>query len=229
MPFKPLLTSHLQYNLVHPFHPQFTYCFVCSLLVLLILLLIPSFILSLSIQKMFLGPKVFLPLTLCSNDIISFPGGIVGADWWLSIWSSDRPRGNTSADHDVDYYLVGYTSLSIAAVVLTFFKSISIAICCLRGAKLLHIRMLRRVIQAPMRFFDTTPIGRVLNRMSSDTAAIDSNLPCKLIVHVRFTPSHYNFPVTCEKSAASLTVVGAPGRTVKNRSSITTYPRLGPL
>jgi hypothetical protein len=24
-----------------------------------------------------------------------------------------------------------------------------------------------------------------------------------------------------------LTVVGAPGRTVKNRSSITTYPRLG--
>ena len=104
-------------------------------------------------------------------------GGIVGADWWLSIWSSDRPSGNTSAKHDVDYYLVGYTSLSITAVVLTFFKSISIALCCLRGAKLLHIRMLKRVIQAPMRFFDTTPIGRVLNRMSSDTSAIDSNLP----------------------------------------------------
>ncbi|XP_028395271.1 ATP-binding cassette sub-family C member 9-like [Dendronephthya gigantea] len=104
-------------------------------------------------------------------------GGIVGADWWLSIWSSDRPVGNTSADHDVDYYLVGYTGLSIAAVVLTFFKSISIALCCLRGAKLLHVRMLRRIVRAPMRFFDTTPIGRVLNRMSSDTTAIDSNLP----------------------------------------------------
>jgi ABC-type multidrug transport system fused ATPase/permease subunit len=107
----------------------------------------------------------------------------VGADWWLSIWSSDRPIGNKSADHDVDYYLVGYTGLSIAAVVLTFFKSICIALCCLRGAKLLHIRMLRRVIEAPMRFFDTTPIGRVLNRMSSDTSAIDSNLPSKFLAH----------------------------------------------
>lgn len=106
-------------------------------------------------------------------------GGIVGADWWLSIWSSDSPRGNETADHDVNYYLVGYTSLSVAAVVLTFLKSISIALCCLRGAKLLHIRMLRRIIRAPMRFFDTTPIGRILNRMSSDTAAIDSNLPSK--------------------------------------------------
>ncbi len=115
---------------------------------------------------------------------MSYIGGIVGADWWLSIWSSDRPQGNTSADHDVNYYLVGYACFSIGAVVLTFFKSICIALCCLRGAKLLHIRMLRRVIQAPMRFFDTTPIGRVLNRMSSDTAAIDSNLQSKLMVQV---------------------------------------------
>ena len=104
-------------------------------------------------------------------------GGIVGADWWLSIWSSDKSDGNTTADHDVDYYLVGYTGLSMAAIILAFFKSISIALCCLRGAKFLHVRMLRRIVRAPMRFFDTTPIGRVLNRMSSDTTAIDSNLP----------------------------------------------------
>ena len=84
----------------------------------------------------------------------------------------------------MNYYLVGYACFSIGAVVLTFFKSICIALCCLRGAKLLHIRMLRRVIQAPMRFFDTTPIGRVLNRMSSDTAAIDSNLQSKFLVQV---------------------------------------------
>lgn len=107
-------------------------------------------------------------------------GGIVSADWWLSIWSTDRPSGNETADHDVNYYLIGYTSLSIAAVTLTFFKAISIALCCLRGARLLHVTMLRRIIQAPMRFFDTTPVGRVLNRMSSDTAAIDSNLPSKV-------------------------------------------------
>ena len=106
-------------------------------------------------------------------------GGIVSADWWLSVWSTDVPSGNRTANHGVNYYLIGYTSLSLAAVILTFSKSVSIALCCLTGAKALHVRMLRRIIQAPMRFFDTTPIGRVLNRMSSDTAAIDSNLPSK--------------------------------------------------
>ena len=106
-------------------------------------------------------------------------GGLVSADWWLSIWSTDVPSGNKTTNHDVNYYLIGYTSLSLAAVILTFSKSVSIAICCLTGAKALHVRMLRRIIQAPMRFFDTTPIGRVLNRMSSDTAAIDNKLPSK--------------------------------------------------
>ena len=106
-------------------------------------------------------------------------GGIVSADWWLSVWSTDVPSGNRTANHGVNYYLIGYTSLSLAAVILTFSKSVSIALCCLTGAKALHVRMLRRIIQAPMRFFDTTPIGRVLNRMSSDTTAIDSNLPSK--------------------------------------------------
>lgn len=106
-------------------------------------------------------------------------GGIVSTDWWLSIWSTDAPSGNQTANHGVNYYLIGYTSLALAAVILTFLKSFSIALCCLTGAKFLHVRMLRRIIQAPMRFFDTTPIGRVLNRLSSDTSAIDSNLPSK--------------------------------------------------
>jgi ATP-binding cassette subfamily C (CFTR/MRP) protein 1 len=45
------------------------------------------------------------------------------------------------------------------------------------AAKLLHNNMLISVLRAPMWFFDTTPVGRIVNRFSQDVEAIDSELP----------------------------------------------------
>jgi ABC-type multidrug transport system fused ATPase/permease subunit len=40
----------------------------------------------------------------------------------------------------------------------------------------LHRHALDRIIHAPTRFFDTTPVGRIINRFSKDTESIDSAL-----------------------------------------------------
>jgi len=45
------------------------------------------------------------------------------------------------------------------------------------SASKLHYGMLQRVLQAPMHFFDTTPIGRIVNRFAKDVDIIDSILP----------------------------------------------------
>jgi len=46
-----------------------------------------------------------------------------------------------------------------------------------RAAGNLHEYMLTNVLKAPMSFFDTTPIGRIVNRFARDVETVDSLLP----------------------------------------------------
>ena len=41
----------------------------------------------------------------------------------------------------------------------------------------LHNNMFAKILRAPMRFFETSPVGRVLNRFSKDLGTVDEMLP----------------------------------------------------
>jgi ABC-type multidrug transport system fused ATPase/permease subunit len=45
------------------------------------------------------------------------------------------------------------------------------------ASKTLHSSILFGVLRTPMAFFDTTPIGRIINRFAKDIDSIDSSLP----------------------------------------------------
>ena len=49
----------------------------------------------------------------------------------------------------------------VAAIVSCIIKSLYYFAMCANNANLFHKRMLKRVINAPMRFFDLNPIGRL--------------------------------------------------------------------
>jgi ATP-binding cassette subfamily C (CFTR/MRP) protein 1 len=45
------------------------------------------------------------------------------------------------------------------------------------ASRKLHTTILSGVLHAPMIFFDTTPIGRIINRFAKDIDSIDASLP----------------------------------------------------
>lgn len=47
----------------------------------------------------------------------------------------------------------------------------------MRSSKSLHDKMFSGILNAPMRFFDSNPTGRILNRISTDMGLIDEVLP----------------------------------------------------
>ncbi|XP_054155703.1 multidrug resistance-associated protein 1-like [Oppia nitens] len=56
-----------------------------------------------------------------------------------------------------------------------FLYALSIISTCIR----LHRQLLASVMHAPMEFFDTTPVGRLLNRFNKDMNLVDINLPVR--------------------------------------------------
>ncbi|XP_060815467.1 probable multidrug resistance-associated protein lethal(2)03659 isoform X2 [Bombus pascuorum] len=80
---------------------------------------------------------------------------------------------------DVCMYV--YTGLIVSTVVITIIRSLTFFTTCMRASIKLHDRMFRCISRATMRFFNTNPSGRVLNRFSKDMGAIDEVLPIALI------------------------------------------------
>ena len=70
-----------------------------------------------------------------------------------------------------------YGGLLVSLVIVNTARVIAFFVVCISGSRVLHNRMLASVLRAPVRFFDTNPVGRVLNRFSNDTGSLDNLLP----------------------------------------------------
>ncbi|GAA6230797.1 multidrug resistance-associated protein 7-like [Lates japonicus] len=85
------------------------------------------------------------------------------------------PLSNMSSD--VKFYLMVYGSIAVANTVFTALRAFLFAYGAICAATAIHNRLLDRVLKATVTFFDTTPLGRILNRFSSDVYSVDDSLP----------------------------------------------------
>lgn len=110
--------------------------------------------------------------------------------YWLAHWAADS--GNTSYDSNVtegfdeatSNYLSVYGGLTAAQVLTTYVFYVVYYSATLRGARRLHNGMLASVSRGAMSFFDTTPLGRILNRFSKDVDVVDQTLPMQLMQYL---------------------------------------------
>ncbi|XP_070204431.1 ATP-binding cassette sub-family C member 9-like [Littorina saxatilis] len=91
-------------------------------------------------------------------------------------WNITTPSPVQGESLDPSYYVIIYSTVCSTSVIAAFLATFIVLVSGTYGGKVLYINMLRNVIHLPMRFFDTNPSGRILNRFSADITAIDQKL-----------------------------------------------------
>ncbi|KAL8650433.1 MAG: hypothetical protein Q9226_005147 [Calogaya cf. arnoldii] len=142
-------------------------------------------------------------LTLWVLAIICFIGAtsveLIRA-WWVSRWTrayqtesaSSIPHlvyqktywqgyvkdaiGHTHGATSVWPYLAGYVALSVLAVAVGTVKYAWAYAASIRASRVMFDNVLSRVLRAPLRWLDTVPVGRILNRFTADFSIVDSRL-----------------------------------------------------
>ncbi|XP_059215146.1 canalicular multispecific organic anion transporter 1 isoform X2 [Centropristis striata] len=106
----------------------------------------------------------------------------IGQNLWLSDWTNDA----------VDYYNKTYPNwkrdtrvgvfgaLGVAQGLFVFLGTLLMANSSVNASRILHSRLLNNMLRVPMVFFDTTPIGRVVNRFAKDIFTVDEAIPQSL-------------------------------------------------
>ena len=74
-------------------------------------------------------------------------------------------------------YLGVYAGLGGIQSIFTLVSAVSLAAAGVLASKTLHAKLLKNILRCPMSFFDTTPLGRILNRFSLDIYIIDNAIP----------------------------------------------------
>jgi ABC-type multidrug transport system fused ATPase/permease subunit len=77
---------------------------------------------------------------------------------------------------DVKYYLSVYALLGITYVAICFGREILFFWASLQASRKFHDRLLNNVLRAKFNFFDSTPLGQLMNRFSKDVQAIDQEV-----------------------------------------------------
>ncbi|CAF1425127.1 unnamed protein product, partial [Rotaria sordida] len=95
---------------------------------------------------------------------------------WLSLWS-----GKDESEQRSSFYAYVYLGVILAILIVALIRTGYIFYIMLHGSTYFHNRMLKGILYTSLRFFESNPSGRILNRASKDQQVLDESLPLALI------------------------------------------------
>lgn len=101
--------------------------------------------------------------------------------------------------------LVVFGSIALVSLLLTIASSFCFYLAALKASENLHDQMTTTVMKAPVLFFDTNPVGRILNRFSKDIGCMDDLLPGQFLFAVKLLL--YFFGATILSAVANVWLV----------------------
>ncbi|GIY89244.1 hypothetical protein CEXT_676372 [Caerostris extrusa] len=87
----------------------------------------------------------------------------------------DEPEA--AAEVNTPYHLSVYAGLVLIVFLLSLVRTTGFFHMCMKASRTLHNKMFRCVLRSPVSFFDSNPVGRILNRFSKDVGVIDETMP----------------------------------------------------
>ncbi|XP_073446643.1 ATP-binding cassette sub-family C member 5-like [Dendrobates tinctorius] len=117
-------------------------------------------------------------------------GSAAFSNWWLSYWIKQgsgnmsvatanwtRSSGSMKDNPDLHYYISIYAMSMVAVLLMRFVRGFVFVKSTLRASTILHDLLFQKVLCSPIKLFDTTPLGRILNRFTKDVDEVDIHLP----------------------------------------------------
>ncbi|KAJ9706092.1 hypothetical protein PVL29_001589 [Vitis rotundifolia] len=129
--------------------------------------------------------KGFLYFSLSTMFHLIFTVGQLIQSYWLA---ADIQNPSVSKPK----LLTVYTVIGFSMIIFLFFRSIFIVVLGLRASESIFSTLLSSLFQAPMFFYDSTPLGRILSRVSSDLSVVDLDLAFKLTFAVGAAVTTYS-------------------------------------
>ncbi|KAL7183675.1 hypothetical protein ACSBR2_025956 [Camellia fascicularis] len=87
--------------------------------------------------------------------------------------------------------IVVYLVIRFTSTLILYFRSLSIVALGMQSSKSLFSQLLNSLFRVPMSFYDSTPLGRILTRVSADLSIVDLDVPFSFVYSFSSTLNTY--------------------------------------
>ncbi|KAL2542131.1 ABC transporter C family member 10 [Abeliophyllum distichum] len=129
--------------------------------------------------------KGFLFFFIAGLSHLTFVIGQILQNSWMAAYVDDP---NVSTLKLISVYL----AIGITSTLFLLSRSLCTVFLGMQSSKSLFSQLLNSLFRAPMSFYDSTPLGRILSRVSVDLSIVDLDVPFNLIFTLGSTTNAYS-------------------------------------